>query len=106
MWKLYKLVRDYIRTRNIKNKCNISWEDVKVTTGAPFSAIEIKQKFSNYLAKNSKGKRYITFEKKIRLLENNQNICKISPPRPLCKNHFRSLNGGNMKNEDKLLFEF
>ena len=75
-WKLCKLVRDYTRTRNIKN---ISWEDVKLTTGAPFSAIEIKQKFSNYLVKNSKGKRYFTFEKKVRLLGNNRNICKISP---------------------------
>lgn len=79
VWKMAKLVRDYVITNGIEDFIDIPWEDVLLKTGVPLFPHEISKKFQAHLGANFKRCRRYSFKRKIQRLGRTRNIRKIPP---------------------------
>ena len=77
VWKMCKLVRDYIISNGIKDFIDIPWEDVQEKTEVPLLTHEMSKKFQDYLSANFRSSLGYTFQRKIQLLRRKRNILKI-----------------------------
>ena len=68
VWKMAKLVRDYVISKGIKDFIDIPWEDVILKTGVPLLPHEIRKKFEAHLGEHFKSSLRYTFQRKIHQL--------------------------------------